>query len=70
MIEGDDGNIGKAFLEMQKLRDQRANDRKFASGPDADRKPRGEQEMNDEAAWLKKEMEKDCSNEVHIADIS
>ena len=61
MMDGEEGNIGTAFLEMQQLRSQRANHREFAAGPDADRRPRNENEMNEEAAWLRGEMAKDES---------
>ena len=61
MMDGAEGDIGKAFMEMQRRRQQRPEDRDFAAGPDTDRKPRTEEEMNEEAAWLKKEMDKDDS---------
>lgn len=61
MMDGVEGNIGKAFTEMQRLRQQRPKDREFAAGPDTDRKPRTEDEMNEEAAWLTSEMGKDDS---------
>ncbi len=63
MMDGIEGNIGRAFIEMQQLRDRRPDHREFTDGPDADRKPRTEEEMNEEAAWLRREMEKDHSIE-------
>ncbi|KAK5242798.1 Dinucleoside triphosphate hydrolase [Exophiala xenobiotica] len=59
-MDGVEGDVGKAFVEMQRLRDQRMNHRKeFSAGPDSDRKPRSEEEMKKEAEWLRSEMEKD-----------
>jgi bis(5'-adenosyl)-triphosphatase len=57
MMDSESGDIGKAFLALQKCREQRKSDRDFT--PDADRMPRSEQEMQEEAAWLQREMEKD-----------
>jgi bis(5'-adenosyl)-triphosphatase len=59
LMDGDEGNVGNAFLKMQQFRSQRDDNRAFATGPDADRVPRREDEMRKEAAWLKREMEKD-----------
>jgi bis(5'-adenosyl)-triphosphatase len=60
MMDGEEGDVGKAFWEMQRARLARsANRRDFAGGPDSDRKPRTEDEMSDEAEWLRAEMEKD-----------
>ena len=61
MMDGVEGNIGKAFMEMQRLRRQRPKDQNFAAGPDTHRKPRTEEEMNEEAAWFRSEMGKDDS---------
>ncbi|EXJ58482.1 hypothetical protein A1O7_05908 [Cladophialophora yegresii CBS 114405] len=60
-MDGEEGDIGKAFLEMQRMRDQRLKDgtRDFAGGPDSDRKARSEEEMKREAEWLRSEIEKD-----------
>jgi len=59
-MDGVEGDVGKAFIEMQRLRNQRMNHRKeFSAGPDSDRKPRSEEEMKKEAEWLRSEMEKD-----------
>ncbi|KAK5411211.1 Dinucleoside triphosphate hydrolase [Exophiala xenobiotica] len=59
-MDGVEGDVGKAFVEMQRLSDQRMNHRKeFSAGPDSDRKPRSEEEMKKEAEWLRGEMEKD-----------
>lgn len=59
-MDGEEGDVGKAFLEMQRQRSQVAKERRdFASGPDSDRKPRSEEEMRQEAEWLRDEMDKD-----------
>jgi bis(5'-adenosyl)-triphosphatase len=59
-MDGVEGDVGKAFVEMQRLRHQRMDHRKeFSAGPDSDRKPRSEEEMKKEAEWLRSEMEKD-----------
>jgi bis(5'-adenosyl)-triphosphatase len=58
MMDGEEGNLGKDFLEMQRLRSQRQNHRDFAGGPDTDRQPRSEEEMSREAKQLSEEMEK------------
>ncbi|ETI22540.1 hypothetical protein G647_06615 [Cladophialophora carrionii CBS 160.54] len=60
-MDGDEGDIGKAFLEMQRMRDERAKKgrRDFVGGPDSDRKARSEEEMKREAEWLRSEIEKD-----------
>ncbi|KAK5062772.1 hypothetical protein LTR84_004847 [Exophiala bonariae] len=61
MMDGEEGDLGKAFWEMQRARQARGEERRdFAGGPDSDRKPRTEQEMSDEAEWLRGEMEKDA----------
>ena len=58
---GEEGDVGKAFLEMQSIRDEmrRNGSRGFAGGPDSDRKARSEDEMKREADWLREEIEKD-----------
>ncbi len=61
LMDGDEGNIGKQLLDMQQARQERANDRDFAGGPDIDRKPRSEEEMSKEAALLRVEMEKEAT---------
>lgn len=60
-MDGEEGNLGQAFLEMQRSRHERAKNgsRDFAGGPDSDRKARSEDEMKKEAEWLRKEIEKD-----------
>lgn len=60
-MDGDEGNLGQAFLEMQKVRHERTKNghRNFTGGPDSDRKARSEDEMKREAEWLRKEIEKD-----------
>ena len=58
MMEGDEGNIGEAFMKMQQTRIENSNHRDFVAGPDTDRRPRSETEMNEEAASLRTEMEK------------
>jgi bis(5'-adenosyl)-triphosphatase len=60
-MDGEEGNVGKAFLEMQRLREERTKHGKgdFAGGPDSDRKSRSEEEMRREAEWLRGEVEKD-----------
>ena len=69
MMDGEEGNVGKDFLELQKARV--AKDRRKDFKPDAsdDRKPRSAEEMNEEAAWLREEMEKDReegSEEINV----
>lgn len=60
MMDGEQGNIGKAFMEMQKALQARGEKRRdFAGGPDSDRKPRSQEEMSKEAEWLRAEMERD-----------
>ncbi|EXJ80840.1 hypothetical protein A1O3_07126 [Capronia epimyces CBS 606.96] len=61
-MDGEDGDVGKAFLDMQRQRGELARQRKdFANGPDgdSDRKPRNQEEMAKEAVWLREEMETD-----------
>jgi bis(5'-adenosyl)-triphosphatase len=60
-MDGEEGDVGKAFSEMQRMRAERARNgrRDFVGGPDSDRKARSEQEMKDEAEWLRSELEKD-----------
>jgi bis(5'-adenosyl)-triphosphatase len=64
-MDGEEGNVGKAFLEMQRRRDQMATNRQrdFAGGPDSDRKPRSDEEMQREAEWLRAEVENDGKKE-------
>lgn len=59
MMDGEPGNVGKAFLAMQQAREQRQSHRGFSAGPDSDRKARSEEEMHEEAEQLKREMERD-----------
>ena len=63
LMDGEEGNIGKAFAELQQQRDARANHREFIAGPDANRKPRSNEEMSQEASWLEDEMKKDDVNQ-------
>lgn len=49
MMESEDGSIGKHLRE--------AKSRFPKPDADAERKPRSVEEMNEEAAWLAKEME-------------
>jgi len=60
-MDGEDGDVGKAFLELQRVRDEmtRNGKRDFSSGPDSDRKARSVEEMKREAEWLREEVEKD-----------
>ncbi|KAK5181768.1 Dinucleoside triphosphate hydrolase [Exophiala sp. CCFEE 6388] len=59
-MDGEEGDVGRAFLEMQQQRRERVYHRKeFSAGPDSDRKPRNEEEMHKEALWLRSEVEKD-----------
>ncbi|KAL1631713.1 Dinucleoside triphosphate hydrolase [Neofusicoccum ribis] len=53
MMEGEEGDVGK---ELRKREEERGH--RFA-GPDAERKPRSEEEMRKEAEWLAEEMEKE-----------
>jgi len=64
MMDGEPGNVGKAFMEMQQIRESRTNGKDFAQGPDAERKPRTDAEMSGEAAWLRDEMENDGLEET------
>ena len=64
LMDGEEGNLGRAFVEMQRRREARQGQMEFVNGPDADRKPRSEEEMSKEAAWLAEEMEKDKQDEV------
>lgn len=59
MMDGEPGNIGKAFLALQKYKEARKGDRDFAAGPDSERRPRTAEEMQDEADWLRQEIQKD-----------
>lgn len=62
MMDGDEGDVGKAFWELQQARQARNGERReFAGGPDSDRKPRSEEEMAEEAEWLRIELEKDVA---------
>jgi len=64
MMDGEEGNLGDAFLDMQRRRRERTNRRESAGGLDADtRKPRSEEEMREEAQWLSSEMEKEVKEE-------
>ena len=65
MMDGNEGNIGKDFFEMQQARQTRADARDFSGGPDSERKPRSEDQMSEEAAWLRAEMEKDIAANNH-----
>lgn len=58
-MDGEQGNVGKAFLDMQQAREQRLNHREFTGGPDADRKPRSSEAMHAEAEWFRTEMDED-----------
>lgn len=60
-MDGEEGDVGKAFLEMQRVRDERMKNesREFVGAPDSDRKARSEEEMKMEAEWLRGEVEKD-----------
>ena len=64
LMDGEEGNLGRAFVEMQRRREARQDQMEFVNGADADRKPRSEEEMAKEAAWLAEEMEKDKQDEV------
>ena len=60
-MDGEEGDVGKAFFEMQRMRKEMKENRsgEFAAAPDSDRKPRSEEEMKKEADWLRSEVEKD-----------
>lgn len=69
MMDGDEGDVGKAFLEVQRAREAKNGKRRdFAGGPDSDRKPRSEGEMRDEAEWLRQEMEKDVDQRDEVGE--
>lgn len=63
LMDGEEGNLGNAFVEMQRQRDSRKGQSDFVAGPDADRKPRSEEEMAREATWLAEEMDRDKQDE-------
>ncbi|KEF59197.1 uncharacterized protein A1O9_04041 [Exophiala aquamarina CBS 119918] len=70
MMDGDEGDVGQAFWEMQRARQTRAGERRdFAGGPDSGRKPRSEEEMAEEAEWLRIEMEKDIEEGEEVEDV-
>ncbi|OAL35093.1 hypothetical protein AYO20_05570 [Fonsecaea nubica] len=59
-MDGEEGDLGKAFLEMQRFRDERVKSgREALGGPDSTREPRSEEEMRREAEWLREEIWKD-----------
>ncbi|OAL21331.1 hypothetical protein AYO22_08054 [Fonsecaea multimorphosa] len=59
-MDGEEGDLGAAFLEMRRIRDERSKSgREALGGPDSTRKPRSEDEMRKEAEWLRQEIEKD-----------
>ena len=62
LMDGEEGNLGKAFVAMQRQRESRKVQKDFVAGPDADRKPRSEEEMAKEATWLADEMRTDNQN--------
>jgi bis(5'-adenosyl)-triphosphatase len=72
MMESEEGHLGRHFVQREKAR-QASSERDAPSGQergrfpavDADesRKPRSEQEMNDEAEWLAREMAEDAGEE-------
>ena len=56
-LEGEEGNVGRHQKEVE-------GERKAAEwAKDEDRKPRGKEEMEAEAKWLREEMEKDAKEE-------
>lgn len=59
-MDGEEGDVGKAFLEMQRARSAREDQQRgISGGPDSDRKAKSEEEMKREAEWLRAEIEKD-----------
>lgn len=56
-LEGEEGNVGAHQREVEKER----KPAKWAQ--DEDRKPRGKEEMEAEAQWLREEMEKDAKED-------
>ncbi|OAP60483.1 hypothetical protein AYL99_05485 [Fonsecaea erecta] len=59
-MDGEEGDLGAAFLEMRRLRAEGlTSGREALGGPDSTREPRSQEEMRKEAEWLRKEMEKD-----------
>ncbi|KIW32280.1 uncharacterized protein PV07_03839 [Cladophialophora immunda] len=61
-MDGEEGDLGKAFLEMRRRRGERSESgREALGGPDSTREPRSEEEMRKEAEWLREEIEKDRS---------
>jgi len=67
MMDGEEGDVGKVFWEMHRARLARSSQRRdFAGGPDSDRTPRSEEEMGDEAEWLRIEMENDFVEEEAV----
>lgn len=68
LMDGEEGDLGSQFLDVwrrNKVRtqNQRGNGREFSAGPDSERAPRSEEEMKQEAEWLRKEMEEDDRGE-------
>ena len=60
-LEGEEGNVGRHQKEGLE------GERKAAEwAKDEDRKPRGKEEMEAEAKWLREEMEKDAREEGKI----
>jgi bis(5'-adenosyl)-triphosphatase len=59
MMDGEEGDLGRQFVEMQRDRQARTRPRDFVAGPDSDRKPRSEEQMKEEADWLRNEMAKE-----------
>ncbi|KIW95618.1 uncharacterized protein Z519_04203 [Cladophialophora bantiana CBS 173.52] len=65
-MDGEEGDLGKAFLEMRRMKDGKVKSgREALGGPDSDREPRSEEEMSQEAQWLRGEIQND---RVHAQD--
>lgn len=59
MLEGEEGDVGKHMKERD---EKHENGRSKFPTPDAERKPRTEEEMQKEASWLAEEMQADVSS--------
>ncbi|GAB7339925.1 hypothetical protein MBLNU457_6447t2 [Dothideomycetes sp. NU457] len=61
MMEGEEGDVGRHLREVE-VRGEKEYVR-MPKVEEEDRKPRGMQEMQKEAEWLREEMEKDAADE-------
>ena len=59
MMDGEEGDLGRWYVERLRAKRGSGSEKQDFAGPDADRRPRGEEEMRREAEWLRGEMERD-----------